>query len=205
MDADDILLGNGLTRAGPAEATRLGDITADAFRHDPFNHWLFGNFAGIKHLFLLQARRIYSQRGYCYTLGDQGACMWMMPGGDSSFSTGDYVAFALPTLFKCGPGAVKRGILTGEAMDKRHPTFAHAYLFSIGLRQSAQGQGFGRRLIQPVLDACDRTGTIAYLENSNPANTGFYASCGFEPMGEPIVPETGAPPLVPMARQPRRS
>ncbi|MDG5748561.1 GNAT family N-acetyltransferase [Qipengyuania sp. XHP0207] len=203
MNESDIDLGPRLERAGPRNALRLGSVTADAFRDDPFNAWLFGNFAGIEHLFHLQARRIYSRRGYCYTAGDDGACMWMMPGGDGSFSRLDYLAFALPTLFKSGRDAVKRGILTGKAMEARHPTFEHAYLFSIGVRQSARGRGLGRRLIQPVLDACDRTGTAAYLENSNVANEGFYRSCGFEQLGEPIYPEPDSPPLVPMVRKPR--
>lgn len=205
MTPDDINLGENCRRAGTAEAKLVGSITADAFRHDPFNLWLFGNFAGINNLFHLQARSIYVPRGYCYTLGDEGACMWMLPGGDANFRFGDYLRFAVPTLFLCGPGAVKRGIKTGEAMEARHPTFEHAYLFSIGLRQSAQGKGLGRKLIQPVLDACDRDALPAYLENSNPANTGFYNSCGFQQLGEPIIVEPGAPPLVPMVREPRRS
>lgn len=205
MRAEDIRLGEELRRAGPGDAARLGEITADAFRTDPFNLWLFGRFAGIRNLFDLQARRIYAPRGYCYTSGDEGACMWMLPDGDASFSLGDYAAFAFRTVFTCGPGAVGRGIRTGEAMASRHPDFEHAYLFSIGVRPSAQGKGLGRRLIQPVLDACDRAALPAYLENSNPANTGFYASCGFEPLGEPILPQPDSPPLQPMVRQPRRS
>jgi GNAT superfamily N-acetyltransferase len=203
MQADDIELGQEMRPAASGDAAKIGDITGDAFRSDPFNLWLFGKFAGIRNLFNLQARNIYVPRGYCYSLGDEGACMWMLPGGDASFSTMDYVRFAIPTLLLCGPGAVKRGIRTGEAMDARHPQFEHAYLFSIGVRPRAQGKGLGRKLIQPVLDACDRAGLPAYLENSNPANTGFYTSCGFEQMGDPIVPQAGAPPLVPMVRQPR--
>ncbi|WP_435417792.1 GNAT family N-acetyltransferase [Parerythrobacter aurantius] len=205
MTADDIDLGEDCRRAGPEEAKLVGTITADAFRNDPFNRWLFGNFAGIRNLFHLQARSIYTPRGYCYTAGEEGACMWMLPGGDTSFSNWDYLRFALPTVLLCGPGAVKRGIRTGEAMEARHPAFEHAYLFSIGVRPSAQGKGLGRRLIQPVLDACDRKGLPAYLENSNPANTGFYQSCGFAQLGDPIIVEPGAPPLVPMVREPRRS
>jgi GNAT superfamily N-acetyltransferase len=205
MTPNDIDLGEHCRRAGRAEAKLLGAITADAFRNDPFNLWLFGNFAGISNLFHLQARSIYAPRGYCYTAGEDGACMWMLPGGDASFSTWDYVRFALPTAVLCGPGAVKRGIKTGEAMAARHPKFEHAYLFSIGVVSSAQGKGLGRTLIQPVLDACDNKSLPAYLENSNPDNTGFYISCGFAQMGEPIVVEPNAPPLVPMVREPRRS
>lgn len=203
MTPDDIELGDHCRRAGTGEAGLIGEITADAFRNDPFNLWLFGNFAGIRNLFHLQARSIYVPRGFCYTLGKDGACMWMLPGGDANFSYWDYLRFAVPTAFLCGPGAVRRGILTGEAMEARHPHFPHAYLFSIGVRPQAQGKGLGRRLIRPVLDACDCAGLPAYLENSNPANTGFYNSCGFEQAGDPIHPEPGCPPLVPMVRTPR--
>ncbi|WP_345721000.1 GNAT family N-acetyltransferase [Qipengyuania xiamenensis] len=202
MDDADITLPEGFTRAGKGDAFSIGEITADAFRNDPFNQWLFGNYKGIRSLFHMQARRIYVPRGFVYSIGDQGAAMWMLPGGDASFSQMDYAAFALPTLWHCGLEAVKKGIKTGEAMEHAHPDFEHAYLFSIGVRPSQQGKGLGRKLIQPVLDACDRTGTRAYLENSNPANTGFYASCGFEPCGE-IRPTPDAPPLVPMMREPR--
>ncbi|XUU60391.1 GNAT family N-acetyltransferase [Erythrobacter sp. HA6-11] len=201
MGPDDIELGADLTIAGPRDGKRIGDITADAFRNDPFNAWLFGNFAGIKALFRLQAKRIYTQRGYCYSAGDDGACMWMLPGGSGNFSRMDYAIFAMNTFFASGRGAIDRGIKTGQAMEARHPDFEHAYLFSIGVRPSAQGKGLGRKLIQPVLDACDRKGLRAYLENSNPANTGFYNSCGFTQLGEPIHPTEDSPALVPMVRE----
>ena len=58
-------------------------------------------------------------------------------------------------------------------MEKHHPTFPHAYLFIIGVRQSHQGKGLGGKLFRPVLDACDRLGVPAYLENSNPASYNF--------------------------------
>ena len=93
----EIDLGQALTPARRGDGRRIGDITADAFRNDPFNLWLFGNFAGIRNLFQLQARNIYVPRGYCYFLGDEGACMWMLPDGDASFGLWDYVRFALPT------------------------------------------------------------------------------------------------------------
>jgi GNAT superfamily N-acetyltransferase len=200
---DSIRLPDAMQRTGTEDAARIGDITAEAFREDPFNLWLFGNYAGIRALFRLQARRIYAPRGFCYSAGDEGACMWMMPGGDNGFTTGDYLRFAASTLIASGPGAILRGLKTGQAMEARHPRFAHAYLFSIGVRQRARGTGLGRRLIAPVLEACDKAGTPAYLENSNPANTGFYTSCGFAVLGEPIHPTPDSPPLQPMIREPR--
>lgn len=198
-----IELDNSFVEAAPGDAKIFGDITADAFRNDPFNLWLFGNFAAISALFHAQARRIYVPKGYCYRQGDEGACMWMLPGQHANFGLSDYGAICWSSLTLSGPRAVVRAIKTGNAMDRQHPKFPHAYLFSIGVRPTAQGKGLGRKLIQPVLDACDREQVPAYLENSNPANTGFYRSCGFEETGETIRPEPDSAPLVPMLRQPR--
>ncbi|WP_205651086.1 GNAT family N-acetyltransferase [Tsuneonella mangrovi] len=203
MQADQIELGGELHRSLSDEADKIGEITADAFRNDPMMAWMVGRFPAISALFHHQARRIYTPRGFCYRHADEGACMWMLPGGNTDFSLGDYAAIGWSTLLHAGPGALIRAIKTGNAMDANHPHFEHAYLFSIGVRQRSQGKGLGRKLIQPVLDACDREGIPAYLENSNPNNTGFYRSCGFEETGAVIRPEPDSPPLVPMVRQPR--
>lgn len=201
MDRDAIRLDDQLTLAGRDEADHVGDITADAFRADPFNAWLFGNFRSMAIAFRGLARHVYTRRGYCYRLGDEGAAMWLLPGAST-----DLPLSALPTVIRAGLtsssggfGRIRRAV---AAMDAAHPTYPHAYLFTIGVRPRAQGKGLGRQLIAPVLAACDRAGIPAYLENSNPANHGFYTASGFEPQG-PIVPQDGAPPLMAMVRQPR--
>ncbi|MEO0714891.1 MAG: GNAT family N-acetyltransferase, partial [Pseudomonadota bacterium] len=45
---------------------------------------------------------------------------------------------------------------------------------------ASRGKGVGKALLAPVLAACDRDGVPVYLENSNPANAGFYRAHGFE-------------------------
>ena len=50
MRPDDITLTGGLERARAGDAQRVGAITADAFRYDPFNLWKFGAVAGIANL-----------------------------------------------------------------------------------------------------------------------------------------------------------
>ena len=202
MEFPDIVLGGDLVRAGLGEAGVIAQITADAFRDDPFNRWLFGSYRGMAGVFAALARHVYTRRGFCYRLGDQGAAMWMLPGGDL-----EPPLMAMPALYRAvllhsSRGALKRTDAAVAGMNRHHPTFPHAYLFTIGVRPQARGQGHGRRLIQPVLDACDAAGLPAYLENSNPANCGFYGSCGFERQAMiEVMPD--APPLEAMLRQPR--
>ena len=128
--------------------------------------------------------------------------MWMMPGGDTEPPLAALPALYSAVLFRSTWGAKRRTDATVAAMTRHHPEFPHAYLFTIGVRPIARGKGHGRTLIQPVLDACDAAGMPAYLENSNPANCGFYGSCGFERQAM-IEVAPGAPPLEAMLRAPR--
>ena len=202
MDETDIELGDGLVLAGRDDARQVGVITADAFRNDPFNRWLLGTQPAIAGVFGALARHVYVPRGFSYRLGDAGAAMWMLPGGNSEPPLAALPKLYWSVLIRARRGANARVDKAVAAMQAAHPSFPHAYLFTIGVRPRAQGKGLGRRLIAPVLAACDRLGLPAYLENSNPANRGFYGSCGFERV-QMIEVEPGAPPLEAMLRQPR--
>ena len=203
MQDSDIELGPELVRSTRKDARQTGSITGDAFREDPFNLWLLGNAKAINGVFVPLAQHVYVPRGFSYHIGDEGAAMWMLPGGDDSLGFWALKKLEFNAIFRASKGTVRRIDHTVAAMEAAHPKFPHAYLFTIGVRHRSRGTGLGRRLIAPVLAACDRTGMPAYLENSNPANTAFYHSCGFEQAGDPIHPEPDSPPLVPMLRQPR--
>lgn len=198
----NIHLGSGLVAAGAEAADTVAQITVDAFRDDPFNRWLFGSTSGMAGVFTALARHVYTRRGLCYRLGDEGAAMWMLPGGNTEPPLTALPALYSAVLFRSTWGAKRRTDAAVAAMARHHPTFPHAYLFTIGVRPRARGKGNGRALIRPVLEACDRAGLPAYLENSNPANRGFYGSCGFERTAM-IEVAPGAPPLEAMLRQPR--
>ncbi|MBD2534333.1 GNAT family N-acetyltransferase [Nostoc flagelliforme FACHB-838] len=56
----------------------------------------------------------------------------------------------------------------------------HWYLAMLGVSPEWQSQGIGGKLIQPVLEATDRTKTPCYLETSTAAAVRFYQRHGFE-------------------------
>jgi GNAT superfamily N-acetyltransferase len=202
MDGGEIELGPELTRATAGDSGKVGYITADAFRDDPFNRWLLGSQGAIAGVFAALARHLYVPRGFSYRLGEEGAAMWMMPGGSIEPPLAALPALHVAVLYRATRGARHRVDRTVAAMTQAHPRVPHAYLFTIGVRPRSQGKGLGRKLIAPVLAACDRAAMPAYLENSNPANHAFYTSCGFASIG-PIEPMAGSPPLTAMIRQPR--
>jgi len=206
LKASDIVPAPGIHSVGRESVTALAEITADAFRDDPFNRWLFGGFEPMQRTFANLARHIYAPNGFCQILSEDGegraATMWLMP-GDKPDATPIGMLKTYAGLFASGGwSALMRGKAAGDAMARHHPKEAHAYLFTVGVASAGRGRGLGRRLIEPVLDACDRTGTMAYLENSNPANQRFYASLGFERV-ELFYAAPESPPLEAMQRLPR--
>jgi ribosomal protein S18 acetylase RimI-like enzyme len=199
----DIQLPEGMRPATARDWKQLGDITAEAFAEDPVNLWIFGNTQTMPPVFGQLARSIYLPRGLCHIHGDTGATMWAHSAQSRELSTLQTMRLVWSLKTKGEKGAAKRGLGAGEAMDREHPKKPHMYLFTIGTRKAARGQGLGKKLIRPVLDAADRASLPCYLENSNPANTGFYISHGFERL-KLFEPGPGGPPLEAMWREPRQ-
>ncbi len=198
----DIDLPDGLARATPADWRQLADITAEAFAEDPVNKWIFGTQPAIRASFRALARDIYARDGICHLAGDAGATMWLGPEQQGNSSSLAMVRFAIGQLIHGGVGSLKRAMAAGDIMAEHHPREPHCYLFTIGTRKSARGTGLGKALLAPVLEACDAGGIPCYLENSNPANHGFYAHHGFE-RREIFACGEGGPPLEAMWREPR--
>lgn len=191
-----------LRQATGGDWKQLADITADAFAEDPVSRWIFGSPRVIKLAFQVMARNIYLKQGLCHMAANDAATMWARHDVDLSLPVPGLLKLAAGITLYGSRGAIARATHAGEVMMRHHPSAPHLYLFTMGVRKTARGRGLGRALLAPVLSACDRDGMPVYLENSNPANSSFYAGHGFErrqvfPCGE------GGPPLEAMWREPR--
>ena len=103
--------------------------------------------------------------------------------------------------FGIGESAFSMGFLLGAIGALASLPLAPWVIKKVGTRKAARGKGLGKAMLAPVLAAADREGLPVYLENSNPANDGFYRSLGFERRGEFRVDET-APVVTTMWREP---
>lgn len=198
----DIRLPDGI-RAGTAQDWRqIGGITAEAFAEDPVNLWIFGKREAMPPVFGALARGVYLRRGICHVAGDAGATMWRHSSASGEMGLLATLGVVMSVMGKGTSGAVKRALGASAVMEREHPKAPHLYLFAIGTRKVFRGKGLGKQLMTPMTDAADRAGLPCYLENSNPANTGFYRSRGFERV-KLFEPGPGAPPMEAMWREPR--
>lgn len=200
----DIVLPAEIRAARRSDWKAVAAITAEAFADDPVMSWVFRSPRAILSMLRVLARDVYVAWGVCHLHSGGGATMWMPSASAGKPSSLTMAAFALGQLRLGNSGALARGEALQRLMQEHHPTAPHLYLFTIGARPEAQGQGIGKALLAPVLAACDRQGMPIYLENSNPVNHGFYVAHGFEQMGK-FSAGDDAPPMAPMWRAPRES
>lgn len=191
-----------LRRAQMSDWQQVANITAEGFANDPVNRYVFGKPRAILSGMRVMARDIYLKRGFSHLHGDSGSTLWLPPGVDGEFSTLTLLKFALGQMRHGTKGALQRGQELGERMAAHHPKDPHYYLFAITTRESARGKGVGKALLDPVLAHADCEHLPVYLENSNPVNSGFYASRGFERMTLFEVGD-GGPVMEPMWREPK--
>ncbi len=196
-------LPDGMRKAVRSDWRDHADITTEAFSADPVMTWMMGTERGLKSVFRTLVREAYIPKGECHIIPGKGATMWEPWGVDVKPTTLQLMMFVLGQAMYGGEGAIQRAMKSAEVMASNHPKERHWYLFTIGTTKAARGQGIGKTLLRPVLDACDREAMPVYLENSNPNNSGFYRAHGFERRGEPFELAEGSPCMEPMWRAPK--
>ena len=119
--------------------------------------------------------------------GIAAVAVWIPPGGtELSEAEGD--TFEQLVTEACDAATAARVVAISHALEDAHPSEPHHYLSWLGTHTDARGSGVGMALLRQSLELVDAEGAAAYLESSNPANLGRYASVGFEAQTEIVMP-----------------
>ena len=123
-----------------------------------------------------------------------GASVWLLPAKASAqeAETRKKAEFLAETLGSVGADAYRRMVNFMRPHASAAVAESSWYLSIVGVAPSAQGQGIGRRLIEPTLAEADRAGTECYLETFGNGNVSFYQRLGFSVVGTHAEPVTGA-------------
>jgi ribosomal protein S18 acetylase RimI-like enzyme len=194
-------------RATQADGARLSRLFAAAFQTDPVFDWIARpgprRALALEQFFfwLLSVRAIPFGEVWMSDSASVAAA-WLPP--DTPASPGGFFdqMRLLPMFVRlCGFPRLGRGSAMGDAMEKNHPHEKHFYLAFIAVAPRLQGMGLGGAMMEATLKRVDAAGAPAYLENSNPKNTGLYERGGF--VARKNIAPAGAPPLIAMWRSPR--
>jgi GNAT superfamily N-acetyltransferase len=186
----------------------------DSLRYDPFYVTITEEFADNE-----ARRRQALARYFDYSISEGarlgrlvvwpdpsvGAAVWLLPAETSVYvaeakAKAEFLATALGAT---GRDAYRRIIDFMRPRALAAVAESAWYLSIVGVTPSAQGQGIGRRLIEPTLAEADEAGVECYLETFDRRNPGFYQRLGFSAAGSHAEPVTGATYTI-MRRNPKR-
>lgn len=185
--------------ARPGEKKQAVWTLVRAFADDPAARWMYPQTRRYLEFF---PRFVESFAGPAFESGVveqvggyRGAALWLPPGVPPDEN-------AIVALIESSVPERERPAMLAvfEEMGRYHPPDPHWHLPMIGVEPRDQGAGYGSALLAAALARCDATGTLAYLESSNPRNIPFYRRHGFEVLG--TIQAGASPPVTPMLREP---
>lgn len=196
-----------VVHAVPADLGVVADALTAAFADDPVQQWLFEEAddyrASLGRFFRFFVDEYFAM-GHVYVLQDRaehGAAMWAPPGREILHDDRRLTELIALMSAELGGDPTARLTELARASDY-HPPEPHFYLGILGVAPVGQGAGLGQDLVAPILEMCDRAGTIAHLESSNPRNLGFYERLGFAATDEYRCGSEHGPLMTIMTRPP---
>jgi GNAT superfamily N-acetyltransferase len=195
-------------RADARAVRPLSEMLTRAFAGDLIACDLFPKVHGrrrrLERFFTVQLRHAYLPRGEILTYPDYAAAALVVWPSAPPLGLRHQLATlrAVPLL---GRNVVAAQELA-RAIMATHPSGPYAYLGTIGTEPAEQRSGRATRLIQAIVDRCDRDGLLCCIEASKESNVAFYEHFGFVQERELAV-RKGGPTLFVMRRaaQPRDS
>ncbi len=193
---------NDLHRVQEKQIPQAASVLRDAFQHDPVWHKIFEgaeNKDGKLLAFHETPLRFCSKYGEVYASSDrlEGVAAWV-PG------TFSYMSFwhmlrsgAMRAGMKMGfeytkkLGAVLRPIEKDRKTKMKGCGFL--YLQVIGVAGNFQGEGFGKLLLQALIEKSEEEKIPIYLETETEKNVRWYERLGFSVIKKITLPEIDLP------------
>ena len=188
--------------ARPCQYREVSLALGKAFADDPVMAYIFpkaegraNRIAGIMQMGI----RNYGSHGRVEYVGDMSAAsVWQQPGAPTP-SFFDQLIDGMVGIVKLRSAIVRAATLQ-QLLAKNRLQQPHWYLAILGTVPQWQGKSLGGRLLEPLLNECDKYAIPAYLESSNIANVPFYQRHGFVIRKEIQLPE--GPVMRTMLRNP---
>jgi GNAT superfamily N-acetyltransferase len=185
---------------------------AAALEDDPFYRSICGAYArdDVRRRAILEQYFAYSIQegrdiGRCVHLADRalGVAVWLLPQAldAQARAARNKRAFLEATLDAEGCANYYRVVNLMKARAASVVDDAAWYLSIVAVAPAAQGQGLGRKLLEPTIAEADCVSATCYLETFSPRNLSFYERLGFAARARFAEPTTGADYVV-MVRYP---
>ncbi len=186
--------------ATPSEEEHVLEALSLAFCADPGVRWYFPTppqyYQYFPEFSMAYGGKAFDHETAFYIGEFVGAALWLPP--DVQPDTEAIVGVMQAALSEEKLALIAEFI---ERVESCHPDEPFWELAVLGVEPTQQRNGYGARLMAPVLEECDRENVPAFLISSNVQNLSFYIRHGFE-IADTIQFPT-MPPFFPMRRNPQ--
>ncbi|MFZ5986396.1 MAG: GNAT family N-acetyltransferase [Bacillota bacterium] len=187
---------NNLYKLTKKDIDKGAEITSKAFYDYPIFKYILGDKHTIENIKIVQ--RFFITYGVLY--GEAYASSKNFEGvivftdfNKYKFNFFRLLRCGLLSLIRLGGDAGKKFNEFDEFTLKVHKEIIkdpHQYLMMIGVDPARQGQGFGSKLMLPMLEIAEKKGQPCYTETHGQKNVAMYKKYGFKVVCEDVVPGT---------------
>jgi len=173
----------------PASDQRTtASILTKAFLFDPFFSWLFpgeSHEQNLQQWWYFLTRHATNNPKWVLSVDEHNSTssIWTKPVLDlqeTDNSNDDEQDAFVNLMHELVNDRISEVLEAFAEVNANHPPQPHWYLQAVGTVPEMQGKGRAAKLLLPILENCDKEGTGAYLESTNPRNLSFYYRLGFE-------------------------
>lgn len=164
----------------------LSETAADAYRDYPLHNWFTKGKYDPMASKLIMYSTLASMKDDAVIYADSedlnGFAVWIPLGFTGSKILPFLKNGGLRLVLRNGLGMIRK-LLVYEtfAMNQKKKYTGHVdwYLYNLSVRQSAQGKGIAKKLLQPMLQFGDDEKMVMYLETNKESNIALYRHFGF--------------------------
>ncbi|MHA1948949.1 MAG: GNAT family N-acetyltransferase [Candidatus Thorarchaeota archaeon] len=192
---------NGLAHLSGSSFAKAVDVMTWAFWDDPLNEYFFPDEDLRKrYLPLFFEYRLKQGRKYgeVFVTSDnvEGVAIWRYSKTIDSTLWREFRSGGFKLLRIYGRTLLNRMLKVNEFTINRREKYAISpflHLGPIAVDPEMQSQGYGSKLIRPMLTYLDETKMHCYLEAQNESNVSLYEHYDFEVLAKGVVPNTDIP------------
>ncbi|WP_105616405.1 GNAT family N-acetyltransferase [Vallitalea okinawensis] len=185
-----------LYKLGKKDINKSAEILAKAFYDYPMYRHILGEQHSLENIkvflkFLIKYSVLYGEAYACSS--ELEGIILFTDFKDYNMNFFRSLRAGVLSLIKLGQDSGKKFTEYDEFSTRIHKKSLkeqHQYLMLIGVDPEKQGQGFGSKLLTPMLRIAEQKGHPCYLETHNENNVQIYEKYGFKVISEDIVPGT---------------
>ena len=177
--------------------SELADVAMDAYENYPLHNWFCGGTYDpeASRIVMDISLKTMTEDAVIYADSEElnGFAIWLPLGFTGNKTLPFLMNGGIKLILRCGLGIIGR-LLTYETfamkLKKTYTDHVDWYLYNLSISRKAQGKGIATKLLQPMLEFCDRENMVCYLETNKESNVPLYRHYDFRLAEQTPVPSS---------------